>query len=84
MEPTWTTYDGKKIPIRELTDEHLWNIIKYTFAMNTCPSTYVFHEAVLRGFLPCLSAFLPACVGYKSPSELKKQHTVEELQRMIK
>lgn len=29
FEPTWKTADGRVIPISELTDEHLTNILKY-------------------------------------------------------
>ena len=29
FEPTWKTVDGRVIPISELTDEHLTNILKY-------------------------------------------------------
>lgn len=47
---TWTTADGRVIPVKQLTDNHLQNIIKY-FA-NRCWDKWLERSAIERDWCP--------------------------------
>jgi len=52
----WTTKDGRKIPIREMGDKHLYNTIRMVHrkgaSMRSLPYRALLHEFQKRGYEP--------------------------------
>lgn len=54
---TWTTKDGKVIPIKDLTDDHLLNIIKHLENLATKRAAYATVES--QGTICSASDLMP-------------------------
>lgn len=65
----WHTADGRTIPISELTDDHLINIVKYSLMQHRLPIVII-NELYERGLLPVIAADIKPRPGFKSPEEL--------------
>lgn len=74
----WTAYDGVKTAVVDMEDSYLFNIFKYSLALNLSPNFVVMAELQYRGLLPLLAEFVPAYEGYKSPEEIKQLIAIQQ------
>ena len=54
----WTTRDGRKIPITEMTDAHLTNTINYLKRIDTIDMYYPLDEATMHKFVVVMNDML--------------------------
>lgn len=76
---TWNTWDGRSIPLHQLSSNHLWNIIKYKFTENQHNLGSVLHEASKRGMLTAIGHYIPAQPGYLEPIEVRRAVAKKEI-----
>lgn len=68
----WPTADGKRLLVTELTDDHIRNIIKFTFQTNGLAPN-VLLEAAGRSILSDIANEIKPGKGFKTREELQEE-----------